>query len=248
MKIGGTSVQCSAKALGDPWGGVSKECECGREDVPTTPPKCDMPTGCNAAHDRYDNLDCDGDGIPDHVCTTTINSNVWMVLSSEGCPNSWGTSQRSKTLCPRKFPCGTWQYTANAAIYGHNDVHFDDVTIDICKQACCDDSQCKSFDYHKQTNQCDLSYSSASEVGGLKTDYAGNPYDHYALTRAAEQQEETSVAKKEADVTLDSLTTKSFPYHHVTLFFAAIGFAATSYVLYHHCNKEAKYQEVHSEI
>jgi len=90
--------------------------------------------------------------------------------------------QRGSTDSPSSS-CGNWHHTANAAIYGHNNVHLNDVTIEQCKDSCCANSQCKSFDYYKQSSQCDLSYSSASDVGGLKTNYAGNPYDHYALDR-----------------------------------------------------------------
>ena len=81
------------------------------------------------------------------------------------------------------WACGNWQHTANAAILGHNNGHLDDVTIEQCKDSCCANPQCKSFDYYKQSSECDVSYSSAFDVGGLKTDYAGNPYDHYALDR-----------------------------------------------------------------
>jgi len=74
-----------------------------------------------------------------------------------------------------------WEHAANAAISGFNDVHLTSVTVDQCKEACCANTRCKSFDYHKRNNACDLSFSSASAVGGLTTDYVGNPYDHYAL-------------------------------------------------------------------
>jgi len=86
-------------------------------------------------------------------------------------------------VCSAKPGCGNWQHTANAAISGHNNVHLEHITIEQCKDSCCANPQCKSFDYYKHSSQCDLSYSSASDVGGLKTDYAGNPYDHYALDR-----------------------------------------------------------------
>jgi hypothetical protein len=33
---------------------------------------------------------------------------------------------------------------------------------------------------YKDSNECDLSDKSASDVGGLKTVYDGNPYDHDA--------------------------------------------------------------------
>jgi len=74
-----------------------------------------------------------------------------------------------------------WEHAANAAISGFNDVHLTSVTVDQCKEACCANTRCKSFDYYKRHNACDLSFSSASAVGGLKTDYVGNPFDHYAL-------------------------------------------------------------------
>jgi len=93
---------------------------------------------------------------------------------------------------PCQRACGNWQHTANAAIYGHNNVHLNDVTIEQCKDSCCANPQCKSFDYSKQSSDCDLSYSSASDVGGLKTNYAGNPYDHYALDRGSTDSSSSS--------------------------------------------------------
>ena len=48
-------------------------------------------------------MDCDGDGILDHACSTTINNNRWLVLSSEGCPNSWGSASRPASKCPQAF-------------------------------------------------------------------------------------------------------------------------------------------------
>jgi len=93
---------------------------------------------------------------------------------------------------PCQRDCGNWQHTANAAIYGHNNVHLNDVTIEQCKDSCCANPQCKSFDYSKQSSDCDLSYSSASDVGGLKTNYAGNPYDHYALDRESTDSSSSS--------------------------------------------------------
>jgi len=35
----------------------------------------------------------------------------------------------------------------------------------------------------KKTSKCDISFTSAADAGGLKTDYKRNPYDHYALSR-----------------------------------------------------------------
>lgn len=74
---------------------------------------------------------------------------------------------------------GAWTRTPNAAIPGHNTETLTGQTIDSCKTACIGYSWCKSFDWNKNSNQCDLSNSDASDVGGLRTNYAGNPYDHY---------------------------------------------------------------------
>ena len=38
---------------------------------------------------------------------------------------------------------------------------------------------CRSFDYYKRLSVCDLSAATAESVGGLKTDYELDPYDHY---------------------------------------------------------------------
>jgi len=82
----------------------------------------------------------------------------------------------SSDQCPSSFLC-----TRNAAIYGHNKEQLTDVTVEDCKVACCSRDWCESFDYHKHSQKCDLSERVALEVGGLKTDYSGNPYDHYSL-------------------------------------------------------------------
>merc|ERR1712224_650933 len=50
------------------------------------------------------------------------------------------------------------------------------------KAACCSTSWCVSFDYFKGTQECDLSNMRAEDVGGLKTDYDLDPYDHYSLS------------------------------------------------------------------
>lgn len=75
--------------------------------------------------------------------------------------------------------------TADAAIPGFNTETLRDVTPLQCAAACTEFSRagwCKSFDFHRATGRCDLSEKRASEVGGLKTTYAGDPYDHYALS------------------------------------------------------------------
>ncbi len=73
--------------------------------------------------------------------------------------------------------------TADAAIPGYNVERLNNVSPEQCAQACLDDGRpwCLSFDYHKNTQACDLSDKRGADVGGLKTDYPGNPYDHYNL-------------------------------------------------------------------
>ena len=62
---------------------------------------CDRPTsGCQDNGDIYANVDCDGDGILDHACSTTYDDKRYLVLSTEACPNDWGTNSRTISECP----------------------------------------------------------------------------------------------------------------------------------------------------
>ncbi len=72
--------------------------------------------------------------------------------------------------------------TPNAAISGYNNKHLENVSPEDCARACDNETSfdCQSFDYYKKSNECDLSAKNASEVGGLNTNYGGNPYDHYS--------------------------------------------------------------------
>ena len=87
--------------------------------------ECKRPaSGCTAPHDRYESVDCDGDGIKDHVCKTTINANRWMVLSKEGCPASWGTHLRTVAQCSKAFGSknNRFIYTYYGSEYFYNKV------------------------------------------------------------------------------------------------------------------------------
>ncbi|ROS02070.1 PAN domain-containing protein [Sinobacterium caligoides] len=78
--------------------------------------------------------------------------------------------------------------TADAAIAGYNNERLTSVSVDDCANACLDglrSTWCVSFDYHKDSQQCDLSDKRAADVGGLKRDYSDNPYDHYSLDSEA---------------------------------------------------------------
>jgi len=70
--------------------------------------------------------------------------------------------------------------TKNAAISGYNKKRLTKVSVEQCMTVCDETNWCKSFDYYKFSNKCDLSTMSAADVGGLKTTYSKNPYDHYA--------------------------------------------------------------------
>lgn len=81
-------------------------------------------------------------------------------------------------------PLRVFSRVTNAAISGYNVENLPNVTPKECAAACTDASRsnwCKSFDFNKTTNACDLSDKRASDVGGLKTNYSGNPYDHYFI-------------------------------------------------------------------
>jgi hypothetical protein len=75
-------------------------------------------------------------------------------------------------------PFESYVFFENAAISGHNKEKIKHVSVAGCKAACNDRNWCQSFDYDKKNSQCDLS--EASYRIGLKTDYPGNPYDHYS--------------------------------------------------------------------
>ena len=76
--------------------------------------QCQRPSsGCTESFDIYKSVDCDGDGILDHACSTTVNDDRWLVLSSEGCPSSWGSGSRPVSKCPQAFGgmyCDLWPY------------------------------------------------------------------------------------------------------------------------------------------
>ncbi len=80
-------------------------------------------------------------------------------------------------------PLEQFGYNRNAAISGYNNEHLSGVTAADCASECLSRGWCKSFDFHKASNACDLSERSAVDVG-LKTDYSGNPYDHYSVLPA----------------------------------------------------------------
>jgi hypothetical protein len=66
---------------------------------------CQRPRYCDdPEQDVYRSVDCDGDGILDHVCTSILPGKedlLWLVLSTEACPRVWGVSSRTYVRdCP----------------------------------------------------------------------------------------------------------------------------------------------------
>ena len=75
-----------------------------------------------------------------------------------------------------------FKHYPNAAISGFNLEHLKGYTVEQCMQACIAETNfvCKSFDYRVGENACDLSHKTLDDVGGLKTDYVDEVFDHYA--------------------------------------------------------------------
>jgi len=72
--------------------------------------------------------------------------------------------------------------THDAAIKGYNARRLSFISLSSCMRSCLNETEflCKTFDYSKVLRTCDLSDKTATEVGGLKTNYPHNPYNHYA--------------------------------------------------------------------
>ena len=65
---------------------------------------CEPPNdACQTPYYIPKKVDCDEDGILDFACTTQDDSQLWLILSSEGCPNYWGENNRVPSECPFIF-------------------------------------------------------------------------------------------------------------------------------------------------
>jgi len=112
------------------------------------------------------------------LCETYKNENQkWCSLDQKD--NLFAAEVCSECgLCTQAIPeCAK---IPKAAISGHNKKHLTGQTVESCARACFGESWCKSFDWYKGKGGCDLSDKSAADVGGLKHNYNGDPYDHYA--------------------------------------------------------------------
>ncbi|WP_298983663.1 PAN domain-containing protein [uncultured Roseibium sp.] len=68
---------------------------------------------------------------------------------------------------------------ANAGIPGHNKETYPALTIEICKSICVQRPWCKSIDFDRTNGACYVQPVAEEDVGALRTDYPGHPYDHY---------------------------------------------------------------------
>ena len=109
--------------------------------------------------------------------TSTLLSTLFIVAAATGFAGSASASEGIQGYI----------HIPNAAISGHNRELLFERSPAECAQECSSRDWCVSFDYHKENRHCDLSDESAGTVG-LKTNYAGNPFDYYGapskVTRA----------------------------------------------------------------
>jgi len=170
---------------------------CGAASAATSEDCIDVFVGSSPYHSKTVNVD------PTYSCPSNVDKTNWYVgangenvygdtfstsqtgsqvtVTRTDYPSGWGMSLQFQCCASESSGSCLYTHTPNAAISGYNNVHLSGVTVDQCKEACCENSSCKSFDYYKTHNLCDLSYHSAADVGGLKTNYDGNPFDHYEL-------------------------------------------------------------------
>ena len=143
---------------------------------------CGRPSsGCVASADLYTHVDCDGDGILDHLCARTddgVNEpKRWLVLSSEGCPDDWGTPARAASECANAqmtvyvdgalvgTASGSATYTAtDAAVYVGDpwwdtaivtlsDITLSDIALaDVCRESIAGTTTTGSFTF--QAGRC----------------------------------------------------------------------------------------------
>ncbi|XP_077999538.1 plasminogen-like isoform X2 [Glandiceps talaboti] len=77
-------------------------------------------------------------------------------------------------------PLDDFRIFPDHAIY-QNEAGYQGLTPVQCAKKCIDEMSfiCRSFDYNKVTEECDLSSQNRGSVGGLQTVTEGNTYDHY---------------------------------------------------------------------
>ena len=72
----------------------------------------------------------------------------------------------------------TFTHYPNACIEYNDDEALTGVSVAECKAACCSRVWCNSFDYYKNSNQCDLSAAAAWSHSLLQL----SNFDHYSIS------------------------------------------------------------------
>jgi hypothetical protein len=169
---------------------------------------------------------------------------------------AWDLACHAKTKYDRtsfhRFACDSGKslkiyVIPNAAIPGHNKKRLRKQTLVSCAAACFKQSWCKSFDWHKRTDACDLSDKSASDVGGLKHDYSGNPYDHFALVGSKfveEYRNQHFMGKKYQDQQIMERIMERAPvmstfFFHALMGSISLGGIAMSFIVFRRARKQA---------
>ncbi|MEM7299453.1 MAG: PAN domain-containing protein [Pseudomonadota bacterium] len=115
-----------------------------------------------------------------------FGSNMAVAQSNSGAPRIIPLNKNSG-LTTGSVNLPGFTRVPKAAIRGHNKKRLSNVTPQQCAAACASEASfaCVSFDYRRNTKQCDLSDKRSSDVGGLRKDFAGSLYDHYERSTAA---------------------------------------------------------------
>jgi hypothetical protein len=115
------------------------------------------------------------------------------------------------------------KYTSKA-LAGYNNRHLSGVTADQCKQRCLDETafSCKSFDYFKSQNKCDLSVETKDTITWV-TDVN---YDHYVIDSpvhdgSSVEQVQTTCSTKKDDKSCQAHTRNSDKAQFCTYNFAS---------------------------
>lgn len=66
-----------------------------------------------------------------------------------------------------------------AGIPGYNQETHDNISLEQCLKLCTDRDWCKSVDYERAARRCFVQPVAEEDVGSLRRDYPGHPYDHY---------------------------------------------------------------------
>lgn len=152
----------------------AEECESGCNDNP----RCDAYTfveGKGCWHKQLKALNGGVLGVPEAV--TYNSAAVDAVTEPEPAPAPAPAPEPAPSPVSSLFD----KY-ANRAISGHNDRRLSGKTLNQCLETCAADPKCQGVDWHRGQNKCDLSFTHYTNTG-LKADYPGNPYDHYAKTQ-----------------------------------------------------------------